>query len=685
MVDEEEKDKKTDWVEWRKKRIGGGQDTPLKINLKHSRIAWCEAFDRGDQYRILNEITGIIEDVYTTRETRCIYNMCKPFNDAYTSKMLKGDPTPSATPFSTNTEDYDEDLSIATNGAIENWWKVSANGSMKLRDTTRSAAVGSIGWAKVVYDKNKHSGIYDGEIIWEKVNSLHAFPNADATCDEEIREFIHRFPKEKSVAEEEFVEQMKSLKIKEFDAVDKNSVHPELANASKKADYMQNAEVEATIIQDDIWIRACKKFPKHWIVEKDEMEQPVLDEKGEPQGEWVGGRHVIMIGDNVLVDEECKGPDVDSVPFKSYIVNPIDGQLSGLGVTYPIIPIQRDINKLNSIVMENAETMGHLKWIIKENSVTLAGSIDDMSGERLEFSGDFPPMQSACHPLPQHITGRYMELFGVMKFITGLQDIGLGMIPRGGSQMAAGTTNELKNSEEVRFAPDIARMVEFVQWIIRRYLANAKIYYKEQRIINIIGENKRPEAIEFFGQKLKDNYNIDIKVGQGFSRSDEAQVIAITNLMATPAFDKAGVDPRLIMEELLKKQGLTKLKEDTFRDERQAKRFLNFIINNPNKDYPKNKYVNPKVHIAIFTDYTKQPEFDMADPMIRGTIEKYIDRMVDMTLPPPPLPPGALGTPGNMPPKLSNPNEPTNIGGRPPIGNIKKPASENAPEGVING
>jgi hypothetical protein len=665
---EEKKDKKTDWLEWRKKRIGGGENTPLKTNLIHSRIAWCNAFDRGDQYKILNELTGKIEDVYTTRETRCLYNMCKAFNDAYAAKMLKGDPIPSVTPFSTNTEDYDEDLSMATNGAVENWWKVSANGSMKLRDTTRSAAVGGIAWAKVVYDKNKRSGIYDGEVIWEKINSLHAFPNADATCDEEIREFIHRFPKEKSVAEEEFAEQMKAKKIDNFGSVDKNSVHPEIAEASKKVDSMQNAEVESTIIQDDIWIRACAKYPRHWIPELDESGQAVIDKDGNPQGEWAGGQHVIMIGDNVLIEEECKGPDVDSVPFKSDIVNPLDGQLAGLGVTYPIIPLQRDMNKLNSITMENAETMGHLKWIRKEGSVTLPGSFDDMSGEFIDFTGDYAPTQSACHPLPQHITGRYMELFGIMKFITGLQDIGFGLVPRGGSQMAAGTTNELKNSEEVRFAPDIARMVEFVQWIIRRYLANAKYYYKEERIITIIGENKRPEAVAFFAQKLKDNYNIDIKVGSGFSRSDEAQVTAITNLMQTPAFDKAGVNPRLIMEELLRKQGLVRIKEDTFKDERQAKRYLDFIINNPGQEYPINRYVNPNAHIKIFTDYTKLEQFDSADALVRGAIEAYIDRMVNMTLPPPQ--PGGNMPPGNLPP-LQSPE------------NIEEPASPQSPE--ING
>jgi hypothetical protein len=243
--------------------------------------------------------------------------------------------------------------------------------------------------------------------------------------------------------------------------------------------------------------------------------------------------------------------------------------------------------------------------------------------------------------------------------VTKLQDLGMGMIPKGGSQMAASTTNELVNSEDVMFAPDVDRMVEFVQKIIRRYLFLAKKYYKEERIVTIIGANKRPEAMAFFAEKLKDDYNVDIRVGAGFSKSDEAIVTQITNLMQTQAFDKAGVDPRVVMEEVLKKTGLVKIKEDTFKDERQAKRFLKFMVDNPGGEYPINKFVNPNAHIKVFTDYTKLPNFDTADPRVRGTIEKYIDRMVGMTIgqngqPPQP---GAPGQPGNAPPQAPTSEE----------------------------
>lgn len=677
----EEKDKKTNWPEWIKERIGGNAgDAPQKANLKHGRIAWCMAFDRGDQYKILNEQTGVVEDVYMTRETRCIYNFIKTFNDAYAAKMWKGNPFPVTTPFSTNTEDYDEDVNVATNAEVEYWWKTDARGPINLYDITRTAAVGGIGVAKIYYDKNAKSGMYLGKSVLEQVNPLHFFPNADATCDDEIREVNHRYPLEKEVAEERWAEQIKALGIKELSPETKDDAHPEIVQANKNLDNMRSAETKATVIVNDIWIKACKKYPLKWVGEKDEMGADVLDEKKNPKGKFIGGKHVIVIGENTLVEED--NPDPDMVPFFTYPVNPVAGDLYGIGVTYPIMPNQRDANKASSVMAENLDYMGHLKWLVKAGTVENPSAFDEMSGEIIEHTGDVPPRQSEANPLPNYITGRFWEQIEIAKFNTHIQDLGLGMIPDKGSQMASATTRELTNAEVVMFAPDVARMSEFVGKIVNRHLYHVKNYYPEDRIVTIIGENKRPEAIAFKRENIADNYNVDIKVGSGFDRSDEAKVTAITNLMQTPAFDKAGVDPRMIMEELLKKQGLTKLYEDTFRDERQAKRYLDFIITNPGVEYPINRFVNPMAHIKVFTNFTKLAEFDALHPVVRGTIEGYIDRMIEMTTPPAPPPSDMQGMPGNENPVVGNPNEAPNLGGRPPMGINEEPASQMAPEGV---
>jgi hypothetical protein len=632
MVKMEYKEEKTNWAAWVEQRLA---NHPYKKNLKHAKIAWCEAFYRGDQYKLLDEKTGAVRDVNITRETRCIYNVCKPFANAYVAKMLKGDPTPYATPYSTNTEEFDEDQCVAVNAAVEFWWKSVAMAPLKLRSVTNWATRGGIGFAKIYYDKNAKTGMYPGEVVWERVNPLHVFANADAQDDTEFREVIHRFPKEKSVAEEEFAEQMKALGVTELPSTPKADAASEHSELSKLIDEQSDAEVKSTVMVNDVWIRACKKYPN--------------------------GKHLIVIGPHTLVEED--NPEPDMVPFFAYRVNPLEDDLFGMGMLRPIIMIQRDMNKLNSIIQENASLMGHVKWLVPEASNLLPGALDDASGEKVLYSGDRAPTQSQAAPLPNHIVSRFWELFRMAQFITGQQDVGMGMVPYRGSQIATGVTQELKNSEDTIFAPDVAQMIEFVQKVVRRYLFLARKYYKEERIAVIIGENKRPEAKAFFAPEFADQYNVDIQVGGGFAKSNESKVGQIQSLMQSGAFDKSGIDPRLIMEETLKMVGLTKIREDSFKDERQARRNLRRIVSG--EDVITSRFINPIPHIKIFTDFTKMPEYEVLPVEIQTGIDRYIDSMVAMTQgapngQPPPVGAGengAPGTPGNMPPQMPTPEE----------------------------
>lgn len=76
-----EKDKGVLWVE---ENVG---DHPTK-GFKYGRLEWCYAFYRGEQYKIYDERKGYVREVNIPRECRSIRNICRPFADAFVSKML---------------------------------------------------------------------------------------------------------------------------------------------------------------------------------------------------------------------------------------------------------------------------------------------------------------------------------------------------------------------------------------------------------------------------------------------------------------------------------------------------------------------------------------------------------------------------------------------------------------------
>jgi len=623
MAEKESGIKETDkWVNWVEEKLG---DHPTK-NFKLGKIEWCYAFYRGEQYKIWDERQGRVRDVNIPRESRSIRNICRPFSDAFTAKMLKDDPIPSASPYSTNTEEFDENQALAFSAVVEYWWKAIANGTQKLHDMVSWGAISGIGIGKVYWDKNFKSGIYTGDAVWESLNPRHIFFNADARTEAELRYVIHRFPKEKSVVEDEF-----KLKRGTLTSDDKEKSEGDRTFSTKSQDTYVSESDEDTVLVHDIWMKADKEYPK--------------------------GKHIVVAGGRTLIEED--NPEPDLLPFFIYNVRALRDDIYGQGIIYPILTIQRDMNRLNSIIMENASQMGVLKWLDPEQSNTLPSAFTNEAGEIIKYTFPYKPEQSQAAPMPQHIIGQVGELFRMAQFITGLQDVGMGMIPYRGSQTSPGVVRELKNSEDVIFAPEIQNVTDLVRRIMRRFRLLTKKYYAEDRIVQIMGENKYMEAKTYLAGNDNNNYDFDIKVGGGFSRSDEATMDEIMKLdQGNPSFfDKGGVDRRVLTEYVMRRVGMNKLREDTFKDKRQAERNLEMVINGVRPII--SKYINPDAHIKVFTDYVKEPMYDVLDVGIKFSIDWYIDQCnaIKMGMMSPQKPPQMQQ--GQMPPPQMQPQMPT--------------------------
>jgi len=651
MAEQEDKIVTKDrWVNWAAEKLG---KHPTK-NFKFGKIEWCYAFYRGEQYKIWDERKGSVRDVNIPRETRSVYNICRPFVDAFVAKMLKDNPTPFATPFSTNTEEFDENISLAFGALVEHWWKSVAHGTKNLRKTVRWGAIGGIGIDMVYWDKKMKSGIYDGDMNWRSLNPRNVFFNADAKDRDGIRWVINRFPQEKSVVEDEW-----GLKRGELEADDKEKSEGDRTYSTKSQDDYHAAEDESTVLVHDIWIRECKDYPAKWFPEKDESGKPRKDKDGREMGEWRGGKHVVVAGNRTLVEEEFWGSD--ELPFFVYNVGTLLDDIYGTGIIHPILTIQRDRNRLNSIIMENSSLMGLIKWLVPEQANVLPGAFTNEAGELVTYTAGYKPEQTQAQSLPQHIVGRPGELFRDAQFVTKIQDVGLGMIPYRGSQTSPGVIRELGNNENVMFGPETDELREHIQEIMRYFRRCTKHYYVEERIVQIMGENKRYEAKTYLAKNDNNEYDFDIKVGAGFAKSDEAILDQINVFsQGNPSFfEKAGVDYRTIGEFVLKRVGLHKLREDTYADERHARRLLQQIIENQTPGWHPtfSKYINPDAHIKVFTDFTKTEPYEMLDDEHKFAIDYHIDQCnaIKMGMMQPQMPQPGMGPNPEQQPQMPTP------------------------------
>jgi hypothetical protein len=207
--------------------------------------------------------------------------------------------------------------------------------------------------------------------------------------------------------------------------------------------------------------------------------------------------------------------------------------------------------------------------------------------------------------------------------LIGFSEAGRGDIPYRGSQTSPGVIKELKQSEDVIFAPDVAELTDYVQRIMRRYFYLAKKYYAEPRIVDIVGENKRPEVITFVAQDFIKDPDFEIAVGSGFSQSQEARMDQIIQFAQTGIFDRIpNIDWGAIGKQLLDYAGLNKISENTFRDERQAKRNLQTIL--MGQDAAFSPHSNLEAHMKVFTEFINEPEYDYLPLDRKASIDSYI-------------------------------------------------------------
>ena len=602
---------KTDWVKWVAEKLG---EHPTK-NFKFGQMAFAYAFYRGDQYMIWDEKLGVIREVNIPRETRSVYNICRPFVDIYTAKMLKGDPVPRFKPYPENTERNDEDVSLVANGMVEYWWKSVVEGSAKLRKQNQWGAITGIAIGKMFYDKDMASSMYQGDIAWETVNPFHFFCNPDARSDDEMRWVIHRFPMEKKVVEERF-----NIKVDSLSADVKQESEMERIQLGRSVDKYVAGEEESTVFVHDIWVKACDDYPLKWVGMKDENGDPVVDEQtGQAKGEWTGGKHVIVAGGKTLVDELNSEPEM--LPFFTFPVKALPDELYGQGVLKNILIIQRDMNRIESIVQGNSSWMGNVKWLVNRQANLEPAALNNEEYEVVFYDGVEPKLSQA-EGVSAQIANRWWDLYRKAQIVTGLQDNAT--IPYRGSQTSPGVMKELKSSEDVIFAPDVAYQIDYIRKLIRRYFYLARKYYTEERIVNVIGENRKPEVRKFNAQKIPRDFDTDIDIGSGFSQSQENKMNQLLQFAQTGIFDKIpGLDWRSIGEELLGYAGLNKIKENMYQDELQARQNLDLVL--AGEQAPYSKYANFPIHVKVFTDYTKRPEYRDLEVEIRNNIDDYID------------------------------------------------------------
>ena len=304
-------------------------------------------------------------------------------------------------------------------------------------------------------------------------------------------------------------------------------------------------------------INSALRSPKYDVVEVFEYWEKGMALNG------YQGRFCICTKDGELVTDMMPNPERYSPPPKNkqqakrkiapkailpyHIFTDIDvpGRVWGKSFIEYNANIQDMLNRLDSVTLETAQAHGVPRLILPEGAEVKKGSITNSPWDIVKITGTQPPHFMEPMPLPQ-IIPTLMD-----RYKTGIDDMS------GVNESMFGQQSREQSGFSMQYATNQGNMIRrrlfnkyvlFVENIYKSYLRIVRKHWELPRTIQVLGKEKAFESMDVQGTDIDGGFDIVVEYGASLSLDPTTRRDEILTLM--PLFEKAGVEPRKILEML---------------------------------------------------------------------------------------------------------------------------------------
>ena len=262
------------------------------------------------------------------------------------------------------------------------------------------------------------------------------------------------------------------------------------------------------------------KAGEHGMVQVGEHKDEVLliERYVAPCGPYPKGRRIVVCaGTLVSVEDELPFEFWDSptnpYPCVEFSDGDHPGQFWGTTCIEQLVPLQRMLNRVMELIVENAEAVSRPKIIVYKQHNLPDGAWTSAAGEVVELTH----IQGIPEPRILQAANVSGDLWNIVNLILRqFDDISqIHTASEGGSSGSESgyMTNLLQEATDAVHAPDIRRdelAIEDAAWKMRRIM---KLTYDVPRLIAIGGENSGPEMFEFSQRQINDAAEVRIQIG----------------------------------------------------------------------------------------------------------------------------------------------------------------------------
>ncbi|MFA5378032.1 MAG: hypothetical protein WC455_19935 [Dehalococcoidia bacterium] len=206
-------------------------------------------------------------------------------------------------------------------------------------------------------------------------------------------------------------------------------------------------------------------------------------------------------------------------------------RLHGTGGVEDQIPINKEINKIDTMTMENIRKTVAVKIGLPRGSA----KTQDLFSDRVQHfffepGGGGKPEALQIPPMPSYVAGHLAYLTGTQQDMAGIHEVSMGQLPERGSQMSGSALKLLQDSEMVSHSPIMRNLKGALGILGQMILMIVQKYYIEERIITLTGEGKRHEVIKFKNSDLTGSVDVKLQIASAFNTSASAKVEGVTSL-----------------------------------------------------------------------------------------------------------------------------------------------------------
>lgn len=432
------------------------------------------------------------------------------------------------------------------------------------------------------------------------------------------------------------------------------------------------------------------------------------------------GGMATLCGDNLVRYQEGMPYSHEEYPY-SHTKHVMSGKFYATSVLDDIIPLQRELNRTRSQIIESKNRMARPQLLAPMGSM----DIDKYTSEP-GLIIPYKPALGKPEPLPLEGLPTYVlqevdRIISDMEDISGQHQASRGMSP-GSGVVAATAIAFLQEKDDAIISSTMSSIEQTIQKVARQALTLAVDFWDIPRIIRVTGTDRSFDSFTLKGSDLANGLDVRVEAGSALPSSKSARQAFLMDLansgMISPQqmldmleiggvnqlVDRMRIDMRAAQRENLRMKRLTpdmvaQFMVQTMTQALQGEQgSMDPNTGTPTVDpgnlmsyppvVPVNKWDNHPVHISTHNNYRKSQEFEQLDDVVKDQFERHIhihETYVFMQTQNPAFGQAQAGVPNSqmgMTPELATGPDASGVPptGQPPMGGGQPPPQGGQPQ-----